>query len=68
MRQKGAMPPGVNVVTGDQGNIEVLERWVKESGGNFDVVVDDGGHKNSQIYNTFNVLWDEVNPGGFYFI
>ena len=68
MREKGAMPPHVNVVTGDQGNKEVLERWVQESGGNFDVFIDDGGHYNSQIYNTFQVMWDQVKPGGFYFI
>eukprot|EP01035_Chromulina_nebulosa_P033749 gene33749-45199_t len=33
---------GINVVTGDQGNFTDLNRWVKESGGNFDIVIDDG--------------------------
>ena len=35
------------------------------SGQGFDVIVDDGGHTNLQIKNTFDVLFPQaLNPGG----
>ncbi len=51
---------GISVVTGDQGNKTVVERWVQETGGNFNVIIDDGGHHNKQIKTTFDVLWDQA--------
>ncbi len=62
------MMKGINTLTGDQGDYATLDRWVAESGGNFDVVIDDGGHQNCQIWNSFNKLWPTVKPGGLYFI
>jgi hypothetical protein len=59
---------GVNVIVGDQGNKSVLLDWVQASGGDFDVIVDDAGHRNSQIWASFNVLWEVLKPGGVYFI
>jgi len=59
---------GVNVVSGDQGDPEVVRGWAAESGGRFDVFVDDGGHKSKQILTTFEVMWPHVNRGGLYFI
>ena len=59
---------GLNVLVGDQGNFTVLASWVAESGGQFDVIIDDGGHHNCQIMNTFEILWPQLNPGGYYFI
>mmetsp|Transcript_32911 Transcript_32911/g.47568 ORF Transcript_32911/g.47568 Transcript_32911/m.47568 type:complete len:220 (+) Transcript_32911:241-900(+) len=59
---------GIKVLVGDQGNETVVNRWVKESGGNFDVIVDDGGHFNIQIMTSFEILWPQLNPGGMYFI
>ncbi len=32
---------GINIVTGDQKDPDTLRRWVQETGGNFDVVIDD---------------------------
>ena len=58
---------GVNVVTGDQQDDAVLDGWIEKSGGNFDVVIDDGGHQNCQIWHTFLKLWPQVKPGGLYF-
>ena len=55
-------------ITGDQDNRADIQRWVEESGGNFDVIVDDGGHRNSHILNTFMGLWRALKPGGLYFI
>ena len=59
---------GVNTVHGDQNEIPVLERWIKESGGDFDVIIDDGGHLNCEIYTTLEKLWPTLKPGGLYFI
>lgn len=58
----------VHTVTGDQGNATVVDQWVKESGGKYDIVIDDGGHRNSQIKTSFDRLWPHVNPGGLYFL
>lgn len=66
-RSRGQLE-NVNVLTGDQGNKTVLAQWLQISGGNFDVIVDDGGHKNGQIKASFDVLWPAVKPGGLYFI
>lgn len=37
-------------------------------GGDWGIVVDDGGHFNNQIIITFESLWPEVVPGGYYCI
>jgi len=65
---RDGMLKDINILTGDQGNKEVLDGWIKQSGGNFDVVIDDGGHHNCQIWESFLKLWPTVNPGGLYFI
>ncbi|KAF1988460.1 hypothetical protein K402DRAFT_328586, partial [Aulographum hederae CBS 113979] len=55
------------VYTGDQADKGVLEQLVKGSGGEFDVVIDDGGHSMTQQINSFEVLWGAVKAGGVYF-
>ena len=68
-QKKAGRLDGIKVVTGDQGDFKVLERWLTETGGNFDVIIDDGGHRNAQIQNTFQVLFNKaLNPGGIYVI
>jgi hypothetical protein len=57
---------GVHTLTGDQADPAVLAEWVRTSGGGFDFVIDDGGHSNPMIANSFRALWPEVNPGGYY--
>ena len=47
---------GINPLVGDQKDPATLEEWVEKSGGNFDVIIDDGGHKNSQIKAAFDRL------------
>lgn len=59
---------GVHVLHGDQSNLTTLNDWANESGGNFDVIIDDGGHKSSQILNSLINLWSSLAPGGIYFI
>lgn len=67
-KKEGRME-GFNILTGDQGDIDVLDRWIEESGGaDFDVVIDDGGHDNCQIITTFMKLWPKLRPGGLYFL
>lgn len=68
LRSKGGIPEDIHVVTGDQGDSVTVQRWVNETGGNFDFVVDDGGHFNHQILTSFEILWEVLNPGGIYFI
>lgn len=60
-----------DVLVGDQGDPQVLQQWIKQSNATnskFDIVIDDGGHKNCQIQATFSALWPLVKPGGLYFI
>ena len=59
---------GINVVTGDQSNFNDLKKWVETTGGNYDIVIDDGGHNEVLIRNSLSVLWPQVKPGGLYFI
>lgn len=41
---------------------------VKESGGKFDIIIDDGGHLYHQQKATFEVLWETLSPGGIYYM
>lgn len=50
----------------DQGNADELRAFVGESGGRFDLVVEDGGHQMRQQITSFNVLFPHVAPGGAY--
>jgi hypothetical protein len=67
-KEKGQLD-GIHTLVGDQGNSTTLDRWIVESNGaDFDVVIDDGGHRNCQIYNTFMKLWPKLKGGGLYFM
>eukprot|EP00986_Skeletonema_menzelii_P013252 scaffold7606_cov152-Skeletonema_menzelii.AAC.5 len=59
---------GINTLTGDQMNVDTLDEWIEKSGGGFDVIIDDGGHQQCQIWTSLQKLWPEVKPGGLYFI
>ena len=57
----------INVLTGSQDHRAELSRWIKS--GNFDVIIDYGGHRNIQIWNSFNILFFEaLSLVGFYLI
>ena len=58
----------ISVHIGSQNNTEVLERVVKDAGGNLTVVIDDGSNVNEHIINTFVALWPSIAPGGIYVI
>lgn len=66
--RENALLEDVSTVTGDQGNASVLQSWIQRSGGDFDIIIDDGGHKNAQIKTSFDNLWPTLKPGGLYFL
>ena len=51
----------------DQGDKQQLFKYVNNSP-QWRVIVDDGSHKSSHQKLTFEVLWDSVEPGGYYII
>ena len=60
---------GLQVVTGDQGDARTLAAWKEAIGPErVDIIIDDGGHKNSQITASFDALWPLVREGGVYVI
>jgi hypothetical protein len=56
--------PNSQVRLVDQGSAAALEGFVAELGGNYDFVLDDGGHTMVQQIVSFEVLWPQVMPGG----
>ena len=64
------MLDGIFTLVGDQGDSETLDGWIRQSAssGPFNVIVDDGGHKNNQIFTSFHKLWPTLGRGGLYFI
>lgn len=60
---------GVHLLQGNQKDPATLDRWLKETGGgDFDVIIDDGGHSNLMIMTSFNKLFPKMKPGGLYFM
>lgn len=58
----------IHTLVGDQGNNTVLDSWNMQTGGKYNIVIDDGSHRNADVLTAFNKLWPEVQPGGLYFI
>jgi hypothetical protein len=52
----------------DQGNRAQLRHFIQETGGEFDVVIDDGGHTMAQQLTSFTELFPNVVAGGAYVI
>lgn len=61
-------PTEASILYGDQSNLTALEAWKAESGGSFDVIVDDGRHSWKTMTHAFHSLWPAVAPGGVYVI
>lgn len=55
--------PRIKIKIADQSDASYLETL-----GNFDIIIDDGGHSMDQQITSFNVLYDKVNDGGVYLI
>ena len=54
------------VFIGDQLDTAFLERFAAETGGGFDVVIDDGLHTAEAILTSFSVLFPALAPRGIY--
>ncbi|MGK5594566.1 MAG: hypothetical protein ACSNEK_04325 [Parachlamydiaceae bacterium] len=52
----------------DQANVEQLRAFTKEAGEDFDIIIDDGGHRMDQQLNSFIVLFPTLKSGGLYII
>ena len=48
---------------GDQSNITFLGTFLEDSGGRFDIIIDDGSHVPDHQRITFETLWPSVVPG-----
>ncbi|TAQ88965.1 hypothetical protein B7494_g2726 [Chlorociboria aeruginascens] len=59
---------GATIFPGDQADVGFLQKFLEESGGDFDVIIDDGGHTMVQQKTSLDILWSSVKPGGLYFI
>ena len=56
------------IYRGDQSNAQFLENFAVDSGGAFDVLIDDGSHVPSHQRISFTHLWPHVKPGGYYIL
>jgi len=66
---KGASPtdPRITLEQCDQ-NDAVGLRKIAERSGPFDVIIDDGAHRFDETRNCYQVLFEHVNPGGYYIV
>jgi Putative rhamnosyl transferase len=62
-----APEPANEVFIGSQVD-HVLLNIIVERCGNFDLIIDDGSHRNEHMWDTFNYLFAALNPGGTYVI
>jgi len=56
----------VKIHIGDQSDENFLNEVCKDK--QFEIIIDDGGHKMSQQINSFKILWKYLKPGGLYII
>lgn len=60
--------PPCAIIRGDQSDSAFLAQLVRNTGGNFTVVVDDGSHLPAHQLFTLEALWPSVAPGGLYIV
>ena len=58
----------VTVEVGDQANVDFLHSFVEKHGGDFDIIVDDGGHTMVQQITSLIHLFPSLQSGGLYFL
>ncbi len=61
-------PPRANYHILDQADPTALKEFVERIGGDFDVIIDDGGHQMHQQIISFRTLFPFVRSGGLYII
>lgn len=57
--------PRVRILQGSQVDPDFLARVVAERGP-FDLIVDDGSHRNEHVVESWKILWPTLAPGGVY--
>lgn len=57
--------PRVKILQGSQIDAEFLSALVKDRGP-FDVILDDGSHRNEHVIESFGILFPDLTPGGIY--
>jgi cephalosporin hydroxylase len=60
--------PRITVFQGSQADPDVLDAIVREAGGPFDLIIDDGSHINAHVRLTFAHLFPHLRSGGLYVI
>jgi hypothetical protein len=58
----------VKTCAADQSKRDQLQKCLDKFGGQFDIIIDDGGHSMEQQQTSFGFLFPRLNPGGFYAI
>jgi len=58
---------GFEIVIGDQGDTDFLERFIRRND-TYDIILDDGGHTMDQQINSFKALFKYLNNGGIYIV
>jgi hypothetical protein len=56
------------IIIGDQGDPACLRRVVKDSGGDFDIVIDDGSHRVEHQLLSFDFLFPHLTEHGIYVV
>lgn len=59
---------GVMTFVADQSNRDDLSAFINASGGDFDVILDDGGHAMDHQQVSLGYLFSQVKPGGMFII
>ncbi|KAI1839513.1 hypothetical protein JX266_014276 [Neoarthrinium moseri] len=59
---------GATFYFSDQGDTAVLQEFIDEIGGDFDIIIEHNGHFTNQQIVSFEVLWPVIKPGGIYFV
>jgi predicted O-methyltransferase YrrM len=58
----------ISTFIADQSDRKQLQAFIDQAGGDFDVIVDDGGHSMEQQQVSLGYLLKHVRPGGYYVI
>ncbi|MBI1418326.1 MAG: hypothetical protein GC146_13985 [Limimaricola sp.] len=59
--------PRVQILQGSQIDAAFLARLVAERGP-FDLIIDDGSHRNEHVVESYRLLWPTLVPGGIYVV
>ena len=57
----------VDIIVGDQSNLDILSK-IATKYGSFDIIIDDGSHRNKHVIKSLEYLFDYLNYDGFYIV